>query len=198
MQLELHEDGSTTPLPAQNIDTGLGLDRFAAILQDVPSVYETDHFLPLIEFGEELSGKKNGDDPATTRALRILADHGRGAAFLIADGVVPVERGPRLRAAPDHAPRDPAGPRARHRELPARARAGRDRHARRRLPGAAYRGRHDRQVGARRGGELRPHARPGRAPAARHHRARQGATRPPGSPPRTPSACTTRTASRTS
>jgi alanyl-tRNA synthetase len=89
MQLELHEDGTTTPLPAQNIDTGLGLDRFAAILQDVPSVFETDHFLPLIRYGEELSGRKNGDDPATTRALRILADHGRGAAFLIADGVVP-------------------------------------------------------------------------------------------------------------
>ena len=63
----------------------------AAILQDVPSVYETEHFLPYIRFGEELSGRSYGkdDDPAATRALRILADHGRGMAFLMADGVVP-------------------------------------------------------------------------------------------------------------
>ncbi|MBA3302158.1 MAG: alanine--tRNA ligase [Thermoleophilaceae bacterium] len=89
MQLELHEDGSTTPLPDQNIDTGLGLDRMAAILQDVPSVYETEHFRPLVGLGEELSGKAMGEEPAGTRALRILADHGRGMTFLLADGVVP-------------------------------------------------------------------------------------------------------------
>ncbi len=91
MQYELKPDGSLPPLPAQNIDTGMGLDRMAAILQDVPSVYETEHFLPYIRFGEELSGRRYGqdDDPAATRALRILADHGRGMAFLLADGVVP-------------------------------------------------------------------------------------------------------------
>ncbi len=89
MQYELKADGSLPPLPAQNIDTGLGLDRMAAILQDVPSVFETEHFLPYIRFGEELSGRRYGDDDATTRALRILADHGRGMAFLLADGVVP-------------------------------------------------------------------------------------------------------------
>ena len=89
MQYELHGDGSLTELPQQNIDTGMGLDRMAAILQDVPSVYETDHFRPLIEFGEQRSGRSYGDDFATTRALRVLADHGRAAAFLIADGVVP-------------------------------------------------------------------------------------------------------------
>jgi alanyl-tRNA synthetase len=89
MQYELHGDGSLTELPQRNIDTGLGLDRMAAILQDVPSVYETDHFQPLIEFGERRSGRSYGDDFATTRALRVLADHGRAAAFLIADGVVP-------------------------------------------------------------------------------------------------------------
>ena len=90
MQYELREDGSLPPLPKQNIDTGLGLDRMAAILQDAPSVYETEHFLPYIRFGEELSGRKYGtDDSAATRALRILADHGRGMAFLMADGVVP-------------------------------------------------------------------------------------------------------------
>jgi alanyl-tRNA synthetase len=89
MQYELHGDGSLTPLPAQNIDTGLGLDRMAAILQDVPSVFETQHFRPLVELGEELSGRSYGDDFATTRALRILADHGRAMTFLMADGVVP-------------------------------------------------------------------------------------------------------------
>src|SRR5919197_1338701 len=89
MQLELHPDGSTTPLPKQNIDTGLGLERMAAILQDVPSVFETDELSPLIALGEELSGRRHGDDRATTRALRILADHGRGMTFLLADGVVP-------------------------------------------------------------------------------------------------------------
>ncbi len=89
MQYELHGDGSLTDLPQQSIDTGMGLDRMAAILQDVPSVYETDHFRPLIEFGERRSGRSYGDDFATTRALRVLADHGRAAAFLIADGVVP-------------------------------------------------------------------------------------------------------------
>ena len=89
MQYELAEDESLTPLPEQNIDTGLGLDRMAAILQDVPSVYETDQFRPLIELGEELSGRAYGEDPAATRALRILADHGRGMTFLLADGVVP-------------------------------------------------------------------------------------------------------------
>jgi alanyl-tRNA synthetase len=89
MQYELDGDGKLTELPQQSIDTGMGLDRMAAILQDVPSVYETDHFRPLIEFGEQRSGRSYGDDFATTRALRVLADHGRAASFLIADGVVP-------------------------------------------------------------------------------------------------------------
>jgi alanyl-tRNA synthetase len=89
MQLELHADGSTTTLPKQNIDTGLGLDRFAVLLQDAPSVFENDQFRPLVQLGEELSGRRYGQDQATTRALRILADHGRGMTFLIADGVVP-------------------------------------------------------------------------------------------------------------
>jgi len=89
MQYELGADGSLTPLPKRNIDTGLGLDRLAAILQDVPSAFETEHFRPLVELGEQLSGRKYHDDAAVTRALRILADHGRGMTFLLADGVVP-------------------------------------------------------------------------------------------------------------
>jgi alanyl-tRNA synthetase len=89
MQYELQSDGSFTDLPFKNIDTGLGLERMAAILQDVPSVFETDIVRPLVELGEELSGRSWGQDFATTRALGVLADHGRGASFLMADGVVP-------------------------------------------------------------------------------------------------------------
>src|SRR6478752_2826626 len=89
MSYELAEDGSLTELPTKNIDTGMGLDRMAAILQDVPSVFETDHIRPLIDLAEELSGHGYGEGGAVTRAMRIVADHSRGAAFLIADGVVP-------------------------------------------------------------------------------------------------------------
>jgi alanyl-tRNA synthetase len=89
MSYDLAEDGSLTPLPMKNIDTGMGLDRMAAILQDVPSVFETDHVRPLIDLAEELSGHRYDEGGAVTRAMRIVADHSRGAAFLIADGVVP-------------------------------------------------------------------------------------------------------------
>src|SRR5271170_5842799 len=77
------------PLPAKNIDTGLGLNRMAAILQGKQSVFETDQFQPLIELGEELSGRRYGEDFNSDRALRILADHSRAMTFLTADGVVP-------------------------------------------------------------------------------------------------------------
>jgi alanyl-tRNA synthetase len=89
MTYELGEDGSLTPLPKKNIDTGMGLERMAAVLQDVPSVFETDLFRPLVELAEELSGRSYGDDSKTTRAMRIIADHSRGTVNLIADGVVP-------------------------------------------------------------------------------------------------------------
>jgi alanyl-tRNA synthetase len=89
MSYDLHDDGSLTELPTKNIDTGMGLDRMAAILQDVPSVYDVDHVRPLIALAEELSGHGYEESPAVTRAMRIVADHSRGAAFLIADGVVP-------------------------------------------------------------------------------------------------------------
>ncbi len=78
-----------TPLPAQNIDTGLGLNRMAAILQQKETVFETDQFAPLIALGEQLSGRSYGSEHPTDRALRILADHSRAMTFLTADGVVP-------------------------------------------------------------------------------------------------------------
>ncbi|HUC06576.1 MAG TPA: alanine--tRNA ligase [Solirubrobacterales bacterium] len=89
MSYDLGADGSLTPLPMRNIDTGMGLDRMAAVLQDVPSVYETDLVRPLIDLAEEMSGHAYADGGPVTRAMRIVADHARGATFLIADGVVP-------------------------------------------------------------------------------------------------------------
>ena len=77
MAYELHEDGSLTELPQQNIDTGLGLERMAAIQQDVDSVFETDGFRPLIDLAEELSGRDYGaddaDDPGDADPRRPLA-----------------------------------------------------------------------------------------------------------------------------
>jgi len=89
MQYDQSPPGTLTPLPAQNIDTGLGLNRVAAILQNTPSVFETDQYRPLVALGEELSGRRYGEDEPATRALRILADHSRAMTFLVADGVVP-------------------------------------------------------------------------------------------------------------
>ena len=63
MQFEQDPVNTLTPLPAQNIDTGLGLNRLAAILQGVDSVFDTDQFMPLIALGEELSGKRYGLEP---------------------------------------------------------------------------------------------------------------------------------------
>jgi alanyl-tRNA synthetase len=89
MQFDQNPEGTLTPLPAKNIDTGLGLNRMAAVLQDKQTVFETDQFAPLIALGEELSGRRYGEQYETDRSLRLLADHGRATAFLIADGVVP-------------------------------------------------------------------------------------------------------------
>src|SRR5690349_14746902 len=89
MTYDLGADGSLSELPMRNIDTGMGLDRMAAILQDVPSVFETDLIRPLIDLAEEISGHSYAEGGAVTRAMRIVADHARGASFLIADGVVP-------------------------------------------------------------------------------------------------------------
>ena len=99
MTYELAEDGSLSDLPKRGIDTGLGLERQAAIQQGVDSVFETDLFRPLITLAEELSGQAYGSSPEATRAMRILADHSRGMVNLIADGVVPSneERGYVLR-----------------------------------------------------------------------------------------------------
>jgi alanyl-tRNA synthetase len=98
--MQYDQQGETlSPLPESNIDTGLGLNRMAAILQEKPTVFETDQFAPLISLGEELSGARYGAAFTSDRALRILADHARAVTFLLADGVVPSneERGYVLR-----------------------------------------------------------------------------------------------------
>ncbi|MCX6393313.1 MAG: alanine--tRNA ligase [Solirubrobacterales bacterium] len=94
MEYEQSEKGELTPLPSKNIDTGMGLNRMAAILQGVGSVFDTDQFVPLMALGRELA-----TDEVSERSLRILADHSRAMCFLIADGVVPSneERGYILR-----------------------------------------------------------------------------------------------------
>jgi alanyl-tRNA synthetase len=84
MQYDQNPNGTLTPLPANNIDTGLGLNRMAMIQQGVPTIFETDQFVPLMDLGRELATLEPDE-----RALRILADHTRGMTFLIADGVVP-------------------------------------------------------------------------------------------------------------
>jgi alanyl-tRNA synthetase len=93
MEYELHVDGTLTPLPQQNIDTGMGLERAARILQDVESVYDTDGYQAIMAWLAEQSGVAYRDSPRATKALRILADHGRGMTFLAADGVAPSNEG---------------------------------------------------------------------------------------------------------
>jgi alanyl-tRNA synthetase len=93
MEYEQHADGTLTPLPKQNIDTGLGLERGAAILQDVRSVYETDGYQTIMDWIAAESGVAYGDSAIATKAHRVLADHGRGTTFLVGDGVTPSNEG---------------------------------------------------------------------------------------------------------
>jgi alanyl-tRNA synthetase len=93
MEYELRPDGTLNPLPQQNIDTGMGLERTAAVLQGVMSVYETDGYQAIMKWIAGESGVAYGDSPEATKAHRILADHSRGMTFLAADGVTPSNEG---------------------------------------------------------------------------------------------------------
>lgn len=86
-------DGSRSPLPRQHVDTGMGLERLAMVMQGVRSVYDTDIYQPIIQRAAALAGVAYGSDEETDRALRIIADHTRGGTFLIADGVLPGNEG---------------------------------------------------------------------------------------------------------
>ena len=92
-QYDGQEDGTLAPLPTKNIDTGMGLERMAAIMQGVQSNYETDVMRDLIGVGERLSGKEYKNDAADDLSLRIVADHSRSVTFMIADGILPSNEG---------------------------------------------------------------------------------------------------------
>ena len=102
-QFDGQEDGTLAPLPTKNIDTGLGLERTAAIMQGVQSNYETDVLRSLVAVGERLSGKTydgnmipgaiSAEQAKTDLSLRICADHSRSVSFMIADGILPSNEG---------------------------------------------------------------------------------------------------------
>ena len=89
MQYYQDLEGARTPLPAPSVDTGMGLERAAAVLQGKPNVYETDLFRPIIDAVCGLTGYEYGEDADTDYAIRVVAEHARAASFLISDGVVP-------------------------------------------------------------------------------------------------------------
>jgi len=93
MQFNRQSDGTMIPLPHPSIDTGMGLERISAILQSVQSNYETDLFTPIINLVAEMAKISYGEAENQDVALRIIADHSRASAFLIADGVLPSNEG---------------------------------------------------------------------------------------------------------
>jgi alanyl-tRNA synthetase len=93
MQFDRDASGKLTPLPKPSVDTGMGLERMAAVLQGKLSNYETDLLRPIIDRAGELFKKTYGDDDRTDTSLRINADHARSTAFLINDGVLPSNEG---------------------------------------------------------------------------------------------------------
>ena len=93
VEFDMDEQGVLTPLPRPSIDTGMGLERIAAVTQGVATVYDGDLFAPLIARGAELAGVDAGGSAAIVRALQTMAEHARGAAFLVMDGVLPGNEG---------------------------------------------------------------------------------------------------------
>ena len=151
-------------LPQKNIDTGMGLERVAYLLQGVDNLYEIDQVCPVLDRAAELSGKTlSGTRPrADDVRLRVVADHVRSGLMLIGDGVTPGQRGPRLRPAPAAAPRGPLDAAARRRRAgAARAAAGEPGRDGGVLPGG--RERTSARISAyrvRRGGGVPPHPAP--------------------------------------
>ncbi len=93
MQFYQDPQGNRTPLPAPSVDTGMGLERAVAVLQDKANVYETDLFSPIIDSVCRLTGRTYGDDAEADYAIRVVAEHARAAVFLIGDGVAPGNEG---------------------------------------------------------------------------------------------------------
>jgi alanyl-tRNA synthetase len=93
MQYERTPEGELRPLPRPSIDTGMGLERISAVLQGVKGNFDTDLFQGIIERIEELALSKYGEDPQKDLSIRVIADHARAVAFLIADGILPSNEG---------------------------------------------------------------------------------------------------------
>jgi alanyl-tRNA synthetase len=93
IQYNRHEDRSLSELPAKHVDTGMGLERITAVLQNVLSNYEVDFMRALTATTERLTGRKYGADPAADISFRVIDDHARAVSFLIADGVMPSNEG---------------------------------------------------------------------------------------------------------
>ncbi|MEW6673736.1 MAG: alanine--tRNA ligase [Thermodesulfobacteriota bacterium] len=93
MQFNRDESGGMTPLPKPSIDTGMGLERIASVIQNAPTNYDTDLLLPIIRMAETLSQKRFGESEPTDIAMKVIADHSRSTAFLIGDGVLPSNEG---------------------------------------------------------------------------------------------------------
>jgi alanyl-tRNA synthetase len=89
MQFNREPDGSLVDLPSKNVDTGAGFERNLLLIQDVPTVFETDAVAPLLESAQRLTDTRYGVDDASDVSLRILADHARTITFLVSDGVFP-------------------------------------------------------------------------------------------------------------
>jgi alanyl-tRNA synthetase len=93
MQYDRQKDGTLIPLPNPAVDTGMGLERITTVMQGVQSNYETDLLRKIIAHIEELAGKTYGDNNEDSVSMRVMADHSRAMAFLIADGVMPSNEG---------------------------------------------------------------------------------------------------------
>jgi alanyl-tRNA synthetase len=92
-QFNHNPDGTYTPLPKKNIDTGMGLERMASVVQNVPTNFDTDLFIPIIRATEEISGVKYGDEKEKDTAFKVIADHIRTVAFAVGDGALPSNEG---------------------------------------------------------------------------------------------------------
>lgn len=93
MQYNRDESGMLTPLPKQNIDTGMGLERIASVMQGVASNFDTDLFLPIIHKVAELSGVTYHENPKNDIAMKVVADHTRAVSFMLSDGIRPGSEG---------------------------------------------------------------------------------------------------------
>lgn len=93
MQFNREEDGSLIPLPKKNIDTGMGLERIASVMQGVKSNFDTDLIKPLIDYTAEIAGISDIDNEKAAVSLRVIADHVRATTFMISDGILPANEG---------------------------------------------------------------------------------------------------------